>query len=1062
MVEKSAFNPIEYEPQIQWLWEEKDVRAQLSKKNEDGKKFFFLQGPPYTSGQIHLGQAWNSSLKDIILRYKRLTGHKMFDRAGYDMHGLPTEAKVMKKLNLKNKEEIEAFGTDKFAQECLDFCKTHAELMNKDFQRLGVSMDFSNPYMPISREYISGIWWLIKKLHEEGRLYEGARTVYWDWMHETALAKHELEYKTVKDTSIFVKFPIRGEENTSLIIWTTTPWTIPFNLAVMVNPDVDYQYCEVEFEGTKQIWVVAAPLANVFIRHATDNDFTILKTVKGADLEGVSYIHPFSDEMKDHYEKIHLTSPKLHTVLMSNEYVDTTAGTGLVHCAPGCGPEDFEVGWRNGLPPFNLLSEQGTFQDAGPFTGRCAIPDNKLFIKDLQEKGAVVFTSTVEHEYPHAQRSGAPVCFRATKQWFWKVEDLKERMIEENNAVQWVPKSAYNSFNNWLNNLRDNSISKQRFWGAPLPVWRNEDDATDILVVGSVDELEQLTGQTKIEPHKPWIDDVVIEKDGKIYRRVIDVLDVWIDAGAASWNALDFPNRTDLFNEFFPADFICEGADQIRGWFNLLMVSSIAAFNKSPFKAVYMHGMVTDIGGVKMSKSLGNIISPNEITQKYGADTLRYYFSKANPGEDFNFSWDEVKLHYRNLSILYNTAYYLVDAVEQSGIDPRTLSVKAKSVTTQQLSVEELYILSKVASATKKIQAAYEAYDIFAIAEQFETAMFDVSRSYIQLIRDKMASGTPAEQAAVAHTLYDSIFKILVMAHPVVPFITEQLYQVLKKNLGTADCVHDSISLVSWDVIAPNERLINEKLEASFATADTIMQAILSAREKANVGVRWPLQTATVLTKDDATISAVHMLGDLIKNQTNVKELVTTATFEHVQYTIKPKYAQLKELGKDTATVGQILNGMSGPDAKSMVDSFAQNKPYTLAVAKTVFTIKPEYVEISKSVGEGFTSSDIPKGNVFLTIKITAELEQEGLAREFMRRVQSLRKDAGLEKKDRISLQYNVSDKLQDAITAFSTAITDRCGITDIESVDEITFSHTASDKIKSEQFQIGIEKQVK
>ena len=452
------YNPHDVEEEMLVYWQKNDIHAKAKQKK--GRKFYFLDGPPYTSGSVHIGTAWNKALKDCFLRYKRASGFDVWDRAGYDMHGLPTENATMKKLSLKTKEDIQKFGIKKFIEECKKLCVQNMEVMNKDFQRMGVWMDFENAYQSIKKEFMGGEWWLIKKAHENGRLYEGLRTMTWCPISESALAKHELEYKTIKDDSVFVKFKVKNRKNEYLIIWTTTPWTIPFNLAIMVGPDIEYIRAKVGDE----IWIVANALAGVFINGVVEKQFDILEKFKGEKLQGMEYEHPMHKELAKYYDDIKKKAEKTHTVLLSSEYVDTSGGTGLVHCAPGCGPEDFEVGYKNNIPPFNPIDTKGVFpKDMGIFSGLTARKDDDKFTEELKKENAIVAVTKVEHDYPHDWRHHSPVIFRTTKQWFFKVENLKERMIEENKKIKWNPLAAFNAFDSWLKNLRDNSISKQRY-----------------------------------------------------------------------------------------------------------------------------------------------------------------------------------------------------------------------------------------------------------------------------------------------------------------------------------------------------------------------------------------------------------------------------------------------------------------------------------------------------------------------------------------------------------------------------------------------------------------------
>jgi len=462
------YNALEIEPEILKYWEKNKIYQKQKDKGKNGKKFYFLDGPPYTSGKLHIGHTWNYSMKDMVQRFKRMNGFDVWDRPGYDTHGLPTAHAVQAKLKLEHKEDIEKYGVAKFVKECRKLCQTNLEKMKKDQIRMGIWMNFDNPYITFKNEFIEGEWWLIKQAHINKRLYEGEKVMHWCPECATALAKHELEYKNVTDNSIFLKFKVRNAKNEYLVIWTTTPWTIPFNLGVMVNPEEDY----VKAKVGNEVWVVAAKLAGVFIQGVADKKYKVLEEVKGRDLLGTEYEHPMHDDLKKVYDDLKKDNPNVHTVVISKEYVDTTSGSGLVHMAPGCGPEDYEVGHKNNIPPFNNLNEDGSFPpEMKKFKGWVAKKDDKRFIDYLDNKGALIASTPVEHEYAHCWRCHKPVIFRTTKQWFFKIEDLKERMRELNKKIQWTPDWAGSrQFDSWLDNLRDNSITRQRYWGCPAPI----------------------------------------------------------------------------------------------------------------------------------------------------------------------------------------------------------------------------------------------------------------------------------------------------------------------------------------------------------------------------------------------------------------------------------------------------------------------------------------------------------------------------------------------------------------------------------------------------------------
>jgi isoleucyl-tRNA synthetase len=828
------------------LWKDKNIYERLKKRNKEGTPFYFLQGPPYTSGKLHIGHAWNN---DYSMRYKRMRGFDVWDRCGYDMHGLPTERKVMELHKLKTKESIVEFGVEKFVSACQDYAIDKAQVMSKDLWKLGVWMDYSDPYYPVREDFISGEWLLVKKAHEHGRLYEGDKTLTWCPVCATAMAKHECDYYPVKEDSIFLKFKVKSAKNDYLLIWTTTPWTIAFNLAIMANPDVDYVKCKVDDE----YWILAKPLANVFMGSVVGKSYEVTEEFKGAKLEGLEYEHPWYSKLTV-FKELKRKHPRVHTVVLSDEYVDTTAGTGLVHCAPGCGPEDFEVGYKNNLPPLNTLSEQGIFgKDSGEFEGLRAKKDDKKFIEALKKDFALIAVTPVEHDYPHCERCRTPAIFRKTRQWFFKVEDLKEEMVKYNQAVYWVPKSGQNAFNSWLENLRDNSISKQRFWGTPVPIWVCEKCST-YEVMGSVAELRERAGKLPPNLHKPWIDEVFLkcECSGRM-KRVPDILDVWIDAGTASWNCLYYPQRTDLFMRYFPADFILEAKEQVRGWFNLLMVASMIVFNKPCFKSVYVHGMLTDFEGKKMSKSLGNVISPQEITSNFGSDTLRYYLCETKPGIDLNFSWEDVKFKYKNLQVLWNVQNYLLDV-------SRTYGIKPKPIQPDLLGAEERYILSRLNSTIIQVTLLHDNYLLNEITPVIEQVFLDLSRDYIQFVREK------DDKQVVCDVVFESLLSIVKVLSPSLPFIADAIYQNLMQEFGLME---DSVHLCTWP--QGNEALINPSLEEEVRVAKQVITLILAKREQAGFSVRWPLARAEVSLTNPAVLKRVE---GLVMQQANVKKLL--------------------------------------------------------------------------------------------------------------------------------------------------------------------------------------------
>ena len=1037
-----TYNFKELEPQILDYWKKKIVEKKR-KKNKNGQEFYFLEGPPYTSGHIHLGHAWNMALKDMVLRYKRMKGFNVWDRMGYDMHGLPTEQKVMAKLNLKDKHDIEEFGLKKFQKECKKFCLDMMEKMNEDFIRLGATLNFSNPYQPITKEFMQAEWWLIKQAHEKGRLYQGLRTMHWDAATQSSVAKHELEYKTITDTSIYMKFPHKTRTNTYFLIWTTTPWTIPLNLAIMANPDLPY----VEVQAGKEIWILAKELVPAVMQKAALLDYKVLQEYHGAQLEGQAYTHPLHIER---YLPLELQkNPKVFTVLLSSEYVTASDGTGLVHCAPGCGPEDYEVGHQYHIPPFNCVNEAGRFDNFGPFSGWRAKTDDKKFIDAIEQSGALIYKQQYVHEYPHGERSHVPVIFRTTKQWFFKVEDMKEKMLEANEQIHWQPQSGKNAFTSWLENLRDNSITKQRYWGTAVPIWQAGEN--DYIVIGSLQELEDLSGKKVREMHIPDIDKIKIKKNGKVYTRIPDVLDVWIDAGTASWNCLDYPNNTELFKKLFPADFILEGKDQIRGWFNLLMVASFLAFDQPSFKNVYMHGFVTDVSGVKMSKSLGNIISPYEVIDKHGADVLRYYTCQTSAGEDINFSWEECAQKQRNLTILWNIHKLLITLAKENNLNPYKMPKRA----TRKLDLEERYIISKLHTTVKEVTALLESYKLDEVIAPLEQLYLTLSRTYIQMVREKSSVGDDKDKEKVISTLGYVLLETLKMVAVVTPFMCETMYLNLKEEFKLKEW---SISHYDWPVCDITK--IDAQLEAHMDAAQEIIQAALHAREKAKLGLRWPVQEILVVSNDPSIKELIVGLKSILLSQINTKDIRVVNALAGMKVNVKPEYAKLgPAFGKLSP---QIIAQLGSTNAETMVKDLERTGWHILKVGEQDVKITKDMVSIERVVPASFIESTFNEGSVYLNTVRTIELETEGYAREVMRNVQQLRKDSGLQKWDRIELVLRASVTMKPLLEKWSSDIAQKVGASNIQIVVEEPaqkLKHSSELTVKNETFVMWLRK---
>ncbi|MDN5327824.1 MAG: isoleucyl-tRNA synthetase [Candidatus Woesearchaeota archaeon] len=1044
------FEPVKIQEEVKKFWKENKVYEKVKAKNKGKEFFYFLDGPPYTSGHIHIGTAWNKVLKDSVLRFKRMRGFDVWDRAGYDMHGLPIENKVMEELFLKTKEDIEAYGVDKFVNECKKFALKHLNNMNAEFKDLGVWMDFDNAYQPITKEFISGVWFLIKKADEKGRLYKGKKTMHWCPSCATALAKHELEYKTVEDTSIFVKFKVKNEENTYLIIWTTTPWTIPYNLGIMANPEVEYVKAKVGDE----YWILAGQLANLVISAFSDKGYEIVDSFKGSELEGLEYEHPFNDVLGKIYSEIKKQSPKTHTVVLSEEYVDLSAGTGLVHMAPGCGPEDYEVGLRNKIPPFNNLDEYGVFpKEMGEFAGLVAKKDDPKFIQALKERNALVGENKVEHDYPFCWRCHNPVVFRTTEQWFFKVEDLKEKMQEFNKNIYWVPDWAGKKwFHSWLENLRDNSITRQRYWGTPVPIWVC-DTCDNYEVIGSIEELEKKTKLPE-DLHKPWIDEVTFkcEKCGGTMHRIKDVLDVWVDSGTTSWNCLDYTKT----KKFMPADFILEGKDQIRGWFNLLMISSTLAFDSPSFKNVYMHGFVQTAEGEKMSKSLGNIIRPQDVVKEFGADAFRFYsIGATNAGLDLNFSNEELKNKLRNLNVLFNIHNFLLDNCKLNKINPS--NIKFEEIR-ENLKIEDKFMLSYLNSTIKEVTDLFENYKIDEVPAKIESLFLTLSRDYIQSIRERLNEGSLEEKKTVLYVMYTVLSKVITLLAPITPYLSEKIYQNLKEEFGLDS---ESVHLLDWPIV--DEALISKETEEIFNTALKIESSILALRDMIKRGIRWPLKQVLVIPRkkelEELLKNYPKEIGDLVRTNANIESIIFNPNFEGLKYKVQLNFSKLAEMGlKDK--IASIVSEFSKLNEKDVVSSLEKQQYIVFNINDEEIKLNKDCFNIEYLVEEPFVL-DVNEDMIIIVDKTMDEFVlREGYFREIVRRIQNSRKELKLKKQDKIKLLIQADDEISKYIKDRLEELKNKVGAVNIELIKEehsLKTDYSKEYKIKEHTVKIHI-----
>ncbi|MDD1683070.1 MAG: isoleucine--tRNA ligase, partial [Methanoregula sp.] len=857
------FTMQEIERGVQAYWRTHDTYQAVKQHRSKGKPFFFVDGPPYTTGHIHIGTAWNKILKDSILRYHRMNGKNVIDRAGYDMHGLPIEVKVEQALGFASKKDIEKFGIQAFIEKCREFAVTNKKLMDDQFISLGVWLDFAGAYQTVKPEYIEAAWWTLAKAEEKGMLERGHRVVNWCPRCETAIADAEVEYWDESDPSIFVTFPLRDRNGESLVIWTTTPWTLPANVAVAVAADFEYVKVRAKKDGCDDdlLWI-AEPLAKAVLKKARYKDFSILETKKGSELKGWAYDSPLKTQVPLQREIQHR--------VVTADFV-ALENTGMVHIAPGHGWDDYVLGIKEGLAIVCPVDGAGRFKDeAGEFAGQYVRDANDNVLASLGSH--LLAKETVTHRYGHCWRCKTPIIFRATSQWFLKASEMRDLMLSEVANVTWYPGWAGSArFYDWIKEARDWCISRQRYWGIPIPVWVCG-RCDKYRVVGTIKELEDLSKKSLPDPHRPYVDGVTIPCPcGGTMKRVEDIFDVWFDSAVASWATLGFPNKTKDFEALWPADFITEGQDQTRGWFYSQLGASTIAFGKAPYKSVCMHGFALDAEGKKMSKSLGNVVNPSDVIEKVGVDVLRLYvLSSSAPWDDLKFNWEGVGTINRAVNILWNVyrfplPYMILDKFEpvsKAGIWDDAFIRQNLA----RMPDEDRFIISRINSVAATVDAAMKECQLHrATRELVNFILEDLSRWYVQLVRPRMWLEGESEQKVFAYeTIYYVMRRLMGILAPFCPHITEEIYRNLR-------CANDpaSVHLLDWN--SGDTALVNPELEGAVAIVRSFDEASANARQAGKRKLRWPVAEVVVVTSSDSVKNAIDRLNTVCMDRANAK-----------------------------------------------------------------------------------------------------------------------------------------------------------------------------------------------
>lgn len=999
----SQYSPEKLERKIQDFWEKSDAYSKVREHRRGGKRFFFVDGPPYTTGHIHLGTAWNKIIKDSILRYRSMNGYDILDRAGWDMHGLPIEVKVEGVLGFTSKKDIEKYGVGNFIEKCKEFALNQKDDMTEQFRMLGAWLDWKDPYMTLRDEYIEAAWWTLKRAQEKDLLEQGKRVVNWCPRCETAIADSEVEYSDRDDPSIFVKFRLKDEENAYVVIWTTTPWTIPSNIAVAVHPSFEYSKVKAKTsDGREEILIIASQLVEPVLKKGRYAGYEILGSMLGEDLTSLSYEHPLAD-------KVPRQAAMEHNIYLA-DFV-TAENTGCVHIAPGHGMDDFEVGLKNNLPIFCPVGSDGRYTEAaGDYTGMHIRDANTTVIEDLKERGLLLARGKITHRYGHCWRCKTPIIYLATEQWFIKISDLKEQMLSEIQQVNWYPSWAGSArFRDWIEGARDWCVSRQRYWGIPIPVWKCR-TCDSMHVVGTKKELLEMSGLSgDIELHRPYVDSVTIDCPcGGKMKRVEDVFDVWFDSAVASWATLRFPQKAEDFEKWWPADFITEGHDQTRGWFYSQLGASMVAFGKAPYKSVLMHGFTLDGEGKKMSKSLGNVIEPKDVIAKYGADTLRcFVLSASAPWDDLKFNSEELGTINRTLNILWNVYRFPLPYMVLDKFDPSKVSLESVR---EHMRKEDRWILSRAQTLINDVNKAMDQYTLHrALRSINEFVLEDLSRWYVQLIRPRTwVEADDPDKLAVYRVLYEVFVIMTRVIAPFMPHLAEEMYQNLVRNVYPD--APESVHMNDWPVA--NESLIDKELETHMDMIRSMVEASSNARQKAGRKLRWPVSRIVVSPSSEQVAEAVASLKSVLMDQTNAKDIVLIGVgepWDELGYEAIPNPSTIGPVYKGDA--GKVLAAIKGADVMSLRRSLASSGQAEVDIPGGKATVTPEMVKFEERMPEAVASAEFNAGSVYVDAKLTRELESEGYAREVIRRVQDMRKELDLAVDEGIRAHIRITDQ---------------------------------------------------
>jgi isoleucyl-tRNA synthetase len=1006
------------------FWKLRRIFERTMEERQGAPTYVFYEGPPTANGKPGSHHVLARAFKDMFPRYKVMQGYYCLRKGGWDTHGLPVEIEVEKELGFTNKQQIEEYGIAAFNEKCKASVFRYITDWEKLTERIAFWVSLDDAYVTFTNDYIESVWWILKQLWEKNLLYKGLKIVPYCARCGTPLSSHEvsLGYEDVEDPSVYVRFPLRDKPGVYFLVWTTTPWTLPANVALAVGANVDYVQVEgpsPDGEGTENL-ILAAELVEKVLVHS--EQYKVVKLFKGKDVTG------------QHYSPLYTFLPveQDYAYVVTGDFVSTEDGTGIVHIAPAFGADDMEVGKKHGLPVLQTVSPSGKFIDAvTEFRGMWVKDADPEISHDLKSRGLLYKSGRYQHSYPFCWRCHTPLLYYARDTWFIRTTEYRDKLIALNQTIKWVPEHVKDGrFGNWLDELKDWALGRERFWGTPLPVWV-DDETGDMLCAGSVTELSQLAGRdlTELDLHRPYVDEITFKNPkgtGGTMRRVPELIDVWFDSGAMPVAQWGYPHHNqDTFEAQFPADYICEAVDQTRGWFYSLHAIAGMLFESVAYKNVICLGHILDGDGKKMSKSLGNIVDPWEVLNAHGADAFRWYlYTSGPPGDSRRFSVDLVgEVVKKFWSTLWNTYSFFVTYANIDGWTPQS-----RKPPVSERDPLDRWVLAELHQLVKEVTEAYEDYDVTNATRPVQAFVEVLSNWYVRLSRRRFWKGeNDTEKLGAYATLYECLVTVSKLIAPAMPFLSEAIYRNLAAEADAS--APESVHLARWP--AHEGSLIDQDLLDEMRLVQRLVSMGLAARHSAKMRVRQPLAKAEFALRESDHATVVSKYADLIKSELNVKNLGVVSTDEAAKmvttrYEVKPYQRQLgKKYGKDLPTIQNAFLKGEQDFVRPYAERWLQGETVTVEIAGQSFEIAPDELEVKviQEVTQGYGVSEENDYWAVVDAQLTAELIMEGLAREVVRRIQTMRKDADFNIDDKIAITYKASGKLGKAIEQFAEYI---------------------------------------